>query len=238
MNRFLIDEILKVSKLEEVAEGIFSYLSKSDRQSSYDNKVKAYDLLVGNKFYNKFIWGNWPSNYQDFCKQALNSAPEGIYLDAGCGSLVFTASVYAQANNKLIVLLDRSIAMLEKGRERIIKLKGHVPSNIIFIQDDIFNLPFIDHVFDTVASFGVIHIFDEKLALLSELERVKCAGGKLFFSSIVANNALARKYLVVLKNAGEVATCHSSKSLKEVISTMPFRYNLNSIGNMAYAKSA
>ena len=234
----MIDKLLKVPQLEEVSEGIYSYLNTSDRQSSYDSKVKAYDMVVGNSFYNRLIWGNWPSNYQDFCRKALNNSPEGIYLDAGCGSLVFTASVYAEANNKLIVLLDRSIGMLEQGRNRIKKLVGHVPNNIVFIQGDIFSLPFHDNVFDTIASFGVLHMFDEKMRLLSELERVKCDGGKLFFTSLVGNNAIGRKYLEILRSAGEVATCYSSESLSNIISTMPFKYNLSSIGNMAYAKSA
>jgi ubiquinone/menaquinone biosynthesis C-methylase UbiE len=234
----VIDELLTVSQLKEVSEGIYSCLDKNSRQSSYDNKVTAYDMLVGNSVYNRLVWGNWPSNYRDFCKQALDSSPEGIYLDAGCGSLVFTASLYAEASNKLIVLLDRSIGMLEQGRNRIKKLKVDVPSNVVFIQGDVFCLPFRDNVFDAIASFGVLHVFDEKLSLLSELERVKCYDGKLFFSSLVGNNAIARKYLEVLKNAGEVATCHSSDSLRDILASTPFKYDISSIGNMAYAKSA
>jgi ubiquinone/menaquinone biosynthesis C-methylase UbiE len=234
----VIDELLKAPLLEEVSEGIYSYLDKGDRQSSYDSKVKAYDMVVGNSLYNKLIWGNCPSNYQNFCKQALNNSPEGFYLDAGCGSLVFTASEYAEAGNKLVVLLDRSIGMLEQGRNRIKKLRGHLPNNIVFIHGDIFSLPFHDNIFDTISSFGVLHMFNEKMRLLSELERVKCDGGKIFFTSLVGNNTIGRKYLEILRNIGEVATCYSSDSLSKVISTMPFEYSLNSIGNMLYAKSA
>lgn len=234
----MFNKIFKTDPLDEISEGIFSCLDKADRQSSYDNKVKAYDIVVGNSLYNRLIWGNWPSAYRNFCRQSLESAAGGVVLDAGCGSLVFTASEYAHAKHKLIVLLDRSQGMLEQGRNRIKKITGKVPSNIVFLQADIFNLPFKDHVFDVVSSFGVLHVFDDKSGLVSELERVKRDSGKLFFSSLVGNNVIARKYLEILKQAGEVATCHSSESLENIISRMPNRYQLSSIGNMAYAQSA
>ena len=166
------------------------------------------------------------------------SKPGGAFLDAGCGSLVFTAKAYLEANNKWIVLLDRSIGMLRKGRARIKKLAGVVPKNVVFMQGDIFHLPFRDGVFDTVASFGVLHIFDEKVSLLVELERVKRAQGQVFFSSLVGNNALGRNYLQILRKSGEVATCHSSEALSSLLSSLPFEYKLATLGNMAYGKSA
>jgi ubiquinone/menaquinone biosynthesis C-methylase UbiE len=234
----LMKGLMKDVQLDEVDEGIFSCLGKAERQSDYDSKVGAYDLVVGNRFYNRIVWGNWPANYRDFCRQALASTPGGIYLDAGCGSLVFTASVYAEADNKLIVLMDRSLGMLARGRDRIRKLRGSVPDNIRFLQGSIFDLPFREHVFDSVASYGVLHIFDDKTGMLGEMERVKRNSGQLFFSSLVGNNALGRKYLEILKKAGEVAECHSSESLARMLSATPFRYRIDTIGNMAYGRSA
>lgn len=234
----MIEFVLNDVKVEDVDEGIFSCLDLNERQSDYDKKVNAYDLVVGNAVYNRLVGGNWPSNYANFCHQALTSAPGGIFLDAGCGSLVFTAKTYANANNKLIVLLDRSVGMLRKGRERIKKHCGGVPKNIVFIQGDIFNLPFQDAAFDAVASFGVLHIFEDKMSLLAELERVKMRSGQVFFSSLVGNNALGRKYMEMLRKAGEVASCHSSQSLISQLSLSPFEYKLTTVGNMAYGQRA
>lgn len=234
----MIEMVKENLRLEEIEDGIFSSLSPCDRESDYDAKVRVYDLIVGNALYNRAVWGNWPSDYANFCRQALASTPRGIFLDAGCGSLVFTAREYAQANNKLIVLLDRSLGMLRKGKERIEKLRGESPKNIFFIQGDIFSLPFQDASFDTVASFGVLHMFEEKMNILTELGRVKKHTGQVFFSSLVGNNALGRQYLEILKKAGEVATCHSSQSLINQLSASPFEFKLTTIGNMAYGKSA
>lgn len=233
-----MEDIMKDVQLEEVDEGIFSCLGKDERESDYDTKVGVYDFVVGNRFYNRIVWGNWPSNYRAFCTQALASTRGGMYLDAGCGSLVFTAGVYAEASNKRVVLLDRSLGMLARGRDRIRQLRGSVPGNIRFLQGDIFDLPFHDHVFDAVASYGMLHIFDDKAGMLAELERVKRHGGHVFFSSLVGNNALGRTYLEMLRKAGEVAACHSSESLARELSATPFKYEIDTIGNMAYGRSA
>jgi ubiquinone/menaquinone biosynthesis C-methylase UbiE len=229
--------ILEEARLVEVREGIFSALGEAERGSDYDSKVAAYDAVVGNRFYNRIVWGNWPSNYHDFCKSALSMSPDGAVLDAGCGSLVFTANAYAEANNSLIVLLDRSLGMLEKGKKRLTEICGSIPDHIVFIQGDIFKLPFRNFSFDSVVSNGVIHIFDDKERILTELERVKSTRGIVSFSSLVGNNRLGRMYLSALRKSGEVATVHSSKSLSEQLQKTPFKYELTSIGNMAYAKS-
>lgn len=221
--------------LEEVDDGIFSCLPPAQRHSDYDSKVRGYDLLVGNRYYNRLVWGNWPSRYRAFCEEALASSRAGFYLDAGCGSLVFTADVYARAHDTRIVLLDRSLGMLARGRDRIRARAGRTADNITFLQGDIFDLPFHDQVFDSVASYGVLHVFDDQAGMLAELTRVKRPGGKLFCSSLVGNNALGRKYLGLLKNAGEVATCQTSASLAAALGET-FKLSIESVGNMAYAR--
>jgi ubiquinone/menaquinone biosynthesis C-methylase UbiE len=222
--------------LIEVSDGISSVFCEKQRYSDYDSKVKVYDLVVGNRFYNRLMWGNWPSNYADFCQNALKQA-NGMILDAGCGSLVFTAKVYAQSQKNTIILFDKSLGMLQAGRKRIIELCGSVPKNIIFMQGDVLDLPFKNGVFDTVLCQGLLHLFKDQQALLTELERVKQLRGQLSFTSLVANNSLGRMYMSLLKLTGEAATVHSSRSLGEQLVQLPFYYAMSSVGNMAYVKS-
>lgn len=231
----MLENVIKEAA-EEVSEGIYSCLPASERHSPYDSKVGAYDALVGNRFYNRLVWGNWPANYAAFCRQALEPARGELFLDAGCGSLVFTAAEYARAHDSGVVLLDRSLGMLARGRQRIKKLLGHVPNNIVFIQGDIFHLPFVDGAFASVGCFGLLHMFEEKLALLAELERVRRPQGQLLATSLVGNNALGRRYLEALKNAGEVARCETSESLAEILGQSPSRYEIRTTGNMAYVR--
>lgn len=230
-----LQALMRDVALEEVDDGIFSCLPPAQRHSDYDSKVRGYDLLVGNRYYNRLVWGNWPSRYRAFCREALAGSRGGTYLDAGCGSLVFTADVYTQADNTRIVLLDRSLGMLAKGRDRIRARAGRGADNITFLQGDIFDLPFRDQVFDAVASYGVLHVFDDQAGMLDEMTRVRRPGGKRFFSSLVGNNALGMKYLELLKKAGEVATCQTSDALAARIGET-FKLSIESVGNVAYAR--
>jgi ubiquinone/menaquinone biosynthesis C-methylase UbiE len=232
-----IEYLLTEVSLEEVSEDIFSVLPKEDRASDYDDKVKGYDMLIGNKFYNQLIWKNDIKTYHTFCEQSLSEAPNGLILDAGCGSLVFTIQAYASATNKLIILLDNSMGMLQRARERLIESCGKVPEHIVLIQGDIFHLPFKDATFDVVMSQGLLHMFDDKEAFLKELERVKIDDGLLTFTSLAGNTMLAKGYLALLKKAGEVATAYTSEELETILQKMPFSYDINTIGNMAYMTS-
>ena len=132
----MLENLLKQNNLEFLPSGIYSAIEKENRISDYDEKVKGYDALIGNGIYNKIIWGNSVKNYHSFCQDALDTASDGVVLDAGCGSLVFTAEVYAKSTNKQIILLDRSLGMLERAKERLIELCGEVPKHIVLMQGD------------------------------------------------------------------------------------------------------
>jgi len=237
MLEILKEIILEKVNLEEVETDIYSVLKEDERASDYDDKVKGYDALIGNKWYNKLIWKSDVAMYHDFCVEALNGHRANMVLDAGCGSLVFTAKAYASSTNQQIVLLDRSLGMLRKAKERLQALcEGKIPEHIILIQGDIFDLPFVDNAFDVVMSQGLLHMFDDKERLLTELERVKQESGTIFFTSLVGNNLFAKGYLSLLEKAGEVATVYDSEALVSILKRMPFEYKIETIGNMAYMR--
>jgi len=233
----LLDNILQNVKLVEVSEGIFSVLHESRQQSGYDSRVLSYDAIAGNRFFNKFFWGNWPSSYKNFCEQGLKLSPDKPVLDVGCGSLVFTANVYAHSDNRFIVLLDRSLGMLKRARERLYKIHGSVPDNIAFLQGDAFDLPFSDDTFGSVMSHGLLHIVDHKSKILDELERVRDQNGAISVSSLVSNNGVGRKYLSLLERSGQTGKNLSSDSLNSLLNTRPVNYKLCTQGNIAYIKS-
>ena len=143
----MLSSILDNKNPVEISEGIFSVLDDSRQQSGYDSKVRAFDAVAGNRFYNKLFWGNWPSAYHAFCQNGLKQQQDKPVLDVGCGSLVFTANAYAHSNNRAIILLDRSLGMLKRARERLNRIHGSVPDNVAFLQGDVFNLPFADNTF-------------------------------------------------------------------------------------------
>lgn len=233
----MLNNILQNVEPVEVSEGIFSVLDESRQQSGYDGKVLAYDAVVGNRFYNKLFWGNWPSSYRKFCEQGLKQSRDKPVLDVGCGSLVFTANAYAQSDNQFIVLLDRSLGMLKRARERLSKINGESPNNIAFLQGDVFDLPFADNTFGSVMAHGLLHMFEQKKDILDELERVRGNDGSISVSSLVSNIGVGRKYLALLEKSGQTAKSLDSDSLNNLLTTRPLDYKLCTQGNIAYIKS-
>lgn len=231
---FSLNDVLNGIETMEISQGIHSVLEQSQQVSVYDTKVRAYDTIIGNRFYNRLVWGNWPSQYRLFCERSLLIKQGSPLLDAGCGSLVFTAKAYAESGKRPIVLLDRSLGMLIRAKERLIRLCGSVPNNIKLIQGDIFDLPFKDNIFGSVMSHGLLQMFDDKPALINELERVKTNDGSLSISSLVANNWLGQNALSFLHKSGEVAQVQSSHSLRNIINGISPTYIMQSRGNMAY----
>ena len=62
-------------------------------EAPYDRRARIYDRLVGNALDNRLGWGTHPRRYAAFADEALASGT-GPFLDAGCGSAVFTAAAH------------------------------------------------------------------------------------------------------------------------------------------------
>lgn len=181
----------------------------------YDNKARLYEFLVGTVLYNRIFWGTTPGDYTAFAEQAIRQS-DGTLLDVGCGGLVQTAPLYARSQRPLW-LLDNSVAMLRTGRRRLTE-QTESGNNIQFIQADAFHLPFDDGAFDTVVSFGMIHLFDNKQAFVAEALRVLKPGGDFHCSSLTTDRPFSAKYLAALHKRGEVGT---PLSAAEILTLFP-----------------
>jgi len=199
-----------------VGEGIWSVLPPGSTGQRYDRRAAAYDRVVGNRLYNRLLWGSSPTSYAAFARRALRSA-DGPFLDAGCGSLVFTAEAYAESNRP-ILLLDQSIGMLEAARDRLVGAVGRLPARVAMLQADLLDLPFRAASFPTVLSMGMLHLFADIDPVLRALERVVTPGGQLYLTSLVSDRAIGRRYLGLLQRAGEVAEPRSHPELLSAIS--------------------
>jgi ubiquinone/menaquinone biosynthesis C-methylase UbiE len=177
----------------EVDTAIYSSLDNM-ASTSYDNKAKLYEKIVGSKLYNRIVWGTSPEDYRQFAHSAL-SGSDGTLIDIGCGGLVHTASLY-RSTNRISILTDSSIAMLKIARTRLSNNHMQIPSNIRLLQADAFALPFGDNNFDTVCSFGMIHLFDKKQEFVDEALRVLKTGGDFYFSSMTTEKKFGSWYMV------------------------------------------
>ncbi|HVG21985.1 MAG TPA: class I SAM-dependent methyltransferase [Blastocatellia bacterium] len=235
-----------VSKLEEFVaqdcpirlaeEGIYSVLSNGPHSHQYDKEAAIYDFLVGTRLYNKVMWGQFPEEYAVFAHKADTSEPEGPILDAGCGSLLFTARSHIGCG-RLVIACDRSIGMLRRARARVARLDSRRVENILFLQADLSEMPFREAVFRTVLCMNVLHHYQDGPGLMTQIKRSLVNGGQLYLTSLVLNNRpIGDKYLGLLHKRKWIARPRSREELKEILDkTSSGKIDLKTMGNMAYA---
>jgi ubiquinone/menaquinone biosynthesis C-methylase UbiE len=165
----------------------------------YDRHARLYDRLIANRVYNRVMWGTRPAAYAAFAAEAV-AAGDGPLLDAGCGTAVFTAEVYAKAARG-IVLVDRSAEMLHRAQQRCNGARAR------FVKADILELPFERHGFETVACHGVLHVLDDPWAGLAALADQVAPGGALYASMLVSDRGgITPAYMRALHSRGEIST--------------------------------
>jgi SAM-dependent methyltransferase len=191
--------------LRPARSGILSALPEGEDGAPYDRHARVYDRLIGSPAYNRLVWGTRPAQYAAFAAEALQAA-EGPFLDAGCGTAVFTAGAYRAAERPL-VLTDLSLGMLERAGERV----SGAPAALV--QADLHDLPFAPGRFATVACFAMLHVLDDPWAALAALREHVAPGGRLFASMLVADRAVGRGYLALLRRTGEVGPARSTAEL-------------------------
>lgn len=225
---------LKSADMREVEPHIYSF-SPDDESAYYDHFGGIYEVIACNRYYNRLVWGYSISEYRRLCAEALESAKNEFVLDAGCGSLAFTAKTYIRHLARPTVLLDQSIRMLRIAKSRIIRLNGSVPSNMVFVQGDVSSLPFKDRSMGTVIALNLLHAVPEAgtRPMLFELRRVMSARGSITFTTLVKNNRLSDGYIDRLGKMGALMP----RSLAQLLSIfeksgMPVKYLIK--GNLAF----
>lgn len=218
-----------------IEDGIYSVLPDTSVAHHYDKRAALYDLVVGTRLYNYLIWGSSPSDYIEFARQSFSSSLEGRFLDAGCGSLLFTGRIYIDSNRPIIAF-DQSLAMLRRARQRLVKLCGCIPDHIRLLQVDLNDLPFRRESFHTVLCLNVLHQFADAATLIAGLSELLTSRGKLFLTSLVLNNrTVGDWYLNALYHTGEFVRPRDERVLRELFNkALDQRVSCNVKGNMAF----
>jgi len=223
--------------LYSVEPHIFSVYPESEPIHHYDQNVSFYDRVIGNRFYNRLMWGYKISEFSDFTQTALDYRKSGWILDAGCGSLVFNAETYVRYSERPVLMLDQSIQMLRAAKSRFIGLCGEVPSNVVFLQGDILQLPFTQRSFSTVISLSVLHVIEDMRSMIGELWEVLEKEGNLSLTSLVLGRSVGDRYLRYLHKSGEVASPRNSEQVLGIFSDMGIPTEHYVRGNMLFIHS-
>jgi len=229
----LSEVISKDVTLRLVEPHIYSIHSTDETASGYDKWGLAYELVACNRFYNRLVWGYWPSEYYGFSRMALNASTDGWVLDAGCGSLAFTARTYLNYSNRPVILMDNSIKMLTLAKSRLINQNGKIPDNIVFLHADILQLPFKPNSFGTIISLNVLHAIPNPKTMLQELSNVLIEEGSMSFSTLVENSRFADKYLHKLGDAGALFP-RSASQLFSVFDELDISIKNSFKGNLVF----
>lgn len=225
--------------IRAVEDGIYSVLPDASHNHLYDRRAAVYDLVVRTRLYNRVMWGASPLDYVAFARQAVASHLTRQMLDAGCGSLLFTAEAYLECNRHVIGF-DQSLSMLRRARRRLIELAGSVPDHILLLQADLSDLPFRPASFGTVLCLNVLHQFADAAKLIPNLKALLASDGHLYLTSLVSNSRfVGDRYLSVLHRTGEFVRPRSTVELKELLSdSLGGSVSYQTKGNMAYATTA
>ncbi len=219
-----------------VEDNIYSALPDAPYTHLYDRRAAAYDAVVSTWIYNRLMWGTSPLDYTAFAREAVVSHPEGRILDAGCGSMLFTAEVYL-ASNRQIIAFDQSLRMLRRARTRLKDLAGSVPDHVLLLQADLSDLVFRPRRFETILCMNVLHQFAGAAELIPKLRALLADSGQLYLTSLVSNGRyIGDRWLSTLFKSGEFVCPRSGVELNKLLhESLHEGVSFRMKGNMAFA---
>ena len=159
-------------------------------------------------------------------------------MDAAGGSLLFTADLYVEARVRPILVLDQSLAMLTRARDRLIARAGQVPEHIVLVQGDLRDLSaFRSASFGTIVSLNVLHHIEDAGALFGNLAALlPQPGGRLYLTSLVTTGRWSDRYLEALHRNGIVVRPRTEREVALLLGEASFDVTRSrKRGNMLYA---
>ncbi len=130
----------------------------------WDNVAWAYDIFANGI--------NRGANRRLCAAVAELIRPGDRVLECACGTGLLSGVIAARCES--LIATDFSEKMLKRARKKY----GKLP-NVKFEQGNILQLNYPDESFDAVVAANVIHLLDEPLKALGELERVCRPGGRI-----------------------------------------------------------
>ena len=216
---------------------IYSACEEGSHRNVFDRATTFYDLVIANRCYNRLVWGYSIDEFATFCHDRLASSIEGWVLDIGCGSLVFTAGIYATYTERPVVFSDESIQMLRAAKSRLLKLKGYIPDNMVFLHADAQQLPFKSGSFQTIIAMNLLHVLKDASNPVHELGTLLTEEGTIAYSTIVLNKRIGDLYLKLLGLFGLVVP-RTPDQLLEIFKEQETPVNHYTRGNIMFISSS
>lgn len=230
LSELLLDDV----NLRLIEPHIYSVCQNDEEPNFFDRLARFYDVVICNPLYNRLMWGYSTQRYDSFTHDALTSSNEGWVLDAGCGSLAFSAKTYATYSERPVVFMDQSLKLLRIAKSRLIGLNGDVPANMVFLQGDALQLPFKSKSFHTIISLNLLHVLNDLKSVMLGLKTAMAEKGSMSFSTLIKNNRRADKNLAWMLKKTSGVDARDIGQIQAVFDELglPVKYWID--GNMAF----
>jgi ubiquinone/menaquinone biosynthesis C-methylase UbiE len=174
------------------------------KSAQYDTIGRAYDVVGGLDTYHRVFWGVSSREYRAFAEAAAAACGDGVLLDAGCGSMLFTAHAHRTNQRGTVIGVDASLRMLRLARSRV---GSYADAHALaLVKADVLRPPFRAGAFEAVVCMHVAHVLEDLSGLLAEAHRMLEPGGTLFLTSLVLADRWSDRYLQALSRRGIMAT--------------------------------
>jgi ubiquinone/menaquinone biosynthesis C-methylase UbiE len=174
-------------------------------------------LFDDEAFAREYAQKHWrmAASFGDTCGKKLKERGfvRGRILDAGCGPGATNLALADHWPESELVGIDLSEPLLAMAL-RAAEERG-VAGRVRFQKADVTDMPFEDDSFDVLINVNVVHLVDEPLRLLDEMERVLKPDGFLFLAD------LKRSVLGIFER--EIRAGLSSREARELIRSSGLR---------------
>jgi ubiquinone/menaquinone biosynthesis C-methylase UbiE len=146
-------------------------------------------------------------------KLSARGFQSGRIIDVGCGFGATDLVLAEQFVDSEIIGIDLSKPLLQvarKGAEA-----AHLGERVRFEEADVQEIPYDDSYFDVVINVNMVHIVDDPIRMLNEIERILVPGGFLFIGD------LRRSWLGLLEN--EIRSALTLKEARQLFTRSNLR---------------
>lgn len=221
--------------IAELEPDIFD-LAPTQGSAHYDRMGWLYDAACGTALYNRVVWGTTPDRSREFAERVFASRDAGPHVELGCGSLLFSASVYDRDRGRPVILVDQSLAMLRMARARLSARTGRVPEHVALVRGDARRLPLGRGFASTVLSMHVLHVIDDRAAFLETLASLAArSASTIGLTSLVRTGSHRDSLLALLYRAGELSRPLRAAELEMLVrQSLPGSVSIERAGSMAF----
>jgi tRNA (cmo5U34)-methyltransferase len=156
----------------------------------------------------------------ELCTEAAKyvNADAKELLDIGCGAGNYTLKMLTKIGNLNCTLVDLSLPMLEKAKERV---SAETNGKVTVIQSDMRDLHFPDNHFDVILAAAVFHHLrgdEDWESMFTKIYKMLKPGGSIWISDLISHDHPAITQLFQAKY-GEYIESLGGKEYREKVET-------------------